>query len=112
MSAFIVVIYIFFFLQLNLSSGRLPEIQALVKNLTARLEPYQYLHNMGLYTDLSLRQLAQKIGELEVDVSSVHRQQGSRQTGKLVDEVRSSVTHFTQSHNVIRSLSSLTGQMN
>lgn len=87
-------------MQLTLSSDRLPEIQALVKNLTARLEPYQYLHNMGLYTDLSLRQLAQKIAELEVDVSSIHSQQGSRQTGNLVKEVGNSVTHFTPCHQV------------
>lgn len=77
-----------FILQLNLSSQRLPDIQVLVKNMTARLEPYQYLHDQGLYTALSLQRLANEISELETDVGTIHNQLGNSQTQKLTKEVQ------------------------
>lgn len=80
-------------MQLNVSMERLPGMEALLRNLTARLEPYQYLLNMGLYADLSLRQLAKKIGALEEDVNSIHGQQGTTKTKKLSKEVDSSSAH-------------------
>lgn len=87
------VFLFFLFLQLNVSMDRLPKMQALLRNLTARLGPYQYLLNMALYTDLSLQQLAQRIGSLEADVSSIHSQQGNSKTQKLVKEVNSGAVH-------------------
>lgn len=87
------------FLQLDVSIERLPDMQALLRNFTARLEPYHHLLNMGLYTDLSLQKLAQRIGALEVDVTSIHGQQGTTKTQKLVKEVLDS-----SAHNVICSL--------
>lgn len=88
------LVFLFFlFLQLNVSIDRLPKIQAMLRNLTARLGPYQYLLNMALYTDLSLQQLAQRIGTLEADVSSIHSQQGNSKTQKLVKEVNGSAVH-------------------
>lgn len=77
-----------FFLQLDLSSQRLPEIQVLMKNMTARLQPYQYLHDQGLYTALSLQRLANEISQLETDVGTIHRQLGNSQTQKLTKEVQ------------------------
>lgn len=84
-------VWVLSFLQLNLSSQRLPEIQVLVKNLTARLEPYQYLHDQGLYTALSLQRLAEEISQLETDVGTIHSQRGSSQTQKLTKEVQWSI---------------------
>ncbi|GLD67121.1 olfactomedin-like protein, partial [Lates japonicus] len=72
--------------QVNLSNQRLPQIQALVNNVTARLEPYQYLHYQGLYTALSLRQLGQELSQLETDVGAIHSQYNNPQTQKLSKE--------------------------
>lgn len=80
-------------MQLNVSIDRLPEMQALLRNLTARLEPYQYLLDMGLYTNLALQELAERIGALEIDVGSIHGQQGTTKTKNLVKEVHNSSVH-------------------
>ncbi|KAG8012900.1 Olfactomedin, partial [Nibea albiflora] len=72
--------------QVNLSSQRLPEMQALVDNLTARLEPHQYLHDRGLYTSLSLRQMVEELSELDTNVGAIHSQQNNAQTRTLTKE--------------------------
>ncbi|XP_051239221.1 olfactomedin isoform X3 [Dicentrarchus labrax] len=73
--------------QVKLSSERLPQMQALVTNITARLEPHQYLHNQGLYTALSLRHLGEELSQVETDIGAVHRQLNNAQTRKLSKEV-------------------------
>ncbi|KAM8752226.1 olfactomedin-like [Acanthopagrus schlegelii] len=73
--------------QVTLSSQFLPRFQALVENLTARLEPHQYLRNRGVYADLSLRLLGQELTQLEADVGDVHSQLNNTQTRKLSKEV-------------------------
>ncbi|TKS72928.1 Olfactomedin Olfactory mucus protein [Collichthys lucidus] len=74
--------------QVNLSSQRLPDIQALVNNLTARLEPHQYLNNLGLYSSLPLRELVDELSQLETNVDAIHSQLNNAQTQKLSREVR------------------------
>ena len=74
-------------LQVGLSRQRLPQIQALFANMTARLQPYQYLHYQGLYTDLSLRLMGQELSQLETDISAIHSQLNNGQTQKLSKEV-------------------------
>ncbi len=74
-------------LQLKVSSQRLPQFQALVENVTARLEPHLYLHNQGLYTALSLRLLSEELSQLEEDIGVVHNQLNNSQTQKLSKEV-------------------------
>ncbi|XP_061578505.1 olfactomedin-like [Cololabis saira] len=73
--------------QVTISNQRLPEILAQVSNVTARLEPYQYLHDQGLYTTLALRQLGQELIQLEMDIDVVHKQRNNDQTRKLTKEV-------------------------
>ncbi|XP_051239222.1 olfactomedin [Dicentrarchus labrax] len=73
--------------QVKLSSERLPQMQALVTNITAQLEPHQYLHNQGLYTALSLRHLGEELSQVETDIGAVHRQLNNGQTRKLSKEV-------------------------
>ncbi|XP_070763901.1 olfactomedin-like [Enoplosus armatus] len=73
--------------QVKLSSQRLPQIQDLVENVTARLEPHQYLHDRGLYTALSLRLVGQELGELETDIGALHGRLNNAQTQKLSTEV-------------------------
>lgn len=72
---------------MKLSNERLPEIQATIENVTARLEPYQYLNDQGLYTALHLRQLANELRGLEEDITSIHQDKPSDQTQKLTQEV-------------------------
>lgn len=62
-------------------------MQALIQNLTARLEPYQYLNNKGLYATLALRELGQELERLETDISSIHTERQSAETQKLSKEV-------------------------
>ncbi|CAK6969196.1 olfactomedin-like [Scomber scombrus] len=73
--------------QVQLSHERLPQIEAVIKNVTARLEPHQYLHDQGLYSALSLRMLGQELSQLETDVSDIHSQLNNAQTQKLSKEV-------------------------
>ncbi|XP_010882357.2 olfactomedin-4-like [Esox lucius] len=73
--------------QVMLSTEMIPKILATFNNLTARLEPYQYLNNLGLYTPLQLRQLAQELTELEKDIASVHNLKPSHQTQELTNEI-------------------------
>lgn len=74
--------------QVNLSSQRLPDMQALVNNLTARLEPHQYLNNLGLYSSLPLRELVEELSQLETNVGAIHSQLNNAQTQKLSREVQ------------------------
>ncbi|XP_047203357.1 olfactomedin-4-like [Girardinichthys multiradiatus] len=73
--------------QMLLSSNYLPQIQAQLVNVTARLQPFQYLHHQGLYTALSLRLLGQELSKLEIDLSSIHTQLNNTQTQKLSKEM-------------------------
>ncbi|XP_070686272.1 olfactomedin isoform X2 [Pempheris klunzingeri] len=73
--------------QVELSSQRLPQFQALLNNMTARLEPYQYLHHKGLYADLPLRLLSQELGQLEKDIDAIHGRLNNPQTLKISKEV-------------------------
>ncbi|KAM7414042.1 hypothetical protein PAMA_019049 [Pampus argenteus] len=73
--------------QVQLSNHHLPQIQALIKNVTARLEPYQYLHDQGLYSALSLHLLGQELSQLETDIGDIHSQLNNVQTQKLSKEV-------------------------
>lgn len=73
---------------MTLSSQFVPHFQDLIENLTARLEPHQYLRNRGVYTDLSLRLLGQELTQLETDVGAVHSQLNNTQTHKLSKEVK------------------------
>ncbi|KAE8295818.1 Olfactomedin-4 [Larimichthys crocea] len=63
-------------------------MQALVNNLTARLEPHQYLNNLGLYSSLPLRELVEELSQLETNVGAIHSQLNNAQTQKLSREVR------------------------
>lgn len=77
-----------------LSTTRLPQIQAQVENVTARLQPFQYLRHQGLYTALSLRLLGQELSHLEIGLSAVHTQLNNTQTQKLSTEVQQSAEKY------------------
>ncbi|KAF7654177.1 hypothetical protein LDENG_00072930 [Lucifuga dentata] len=73
--------------QVKLSNQHLPQIQALVVNVTARLEPFQYLKHKGLYSALDLRLLGEELSQLETDISAIHMQRQNTQTQRLTKEV-------------------------
>ncbi|KAM9376145.1 olfactomedin-like [Pholidichthys leucotaenia] len=73
--------------QVEFSSQRLPNIQVQVENITARLEPFNYLHYRSLYTALSLRHLDKELSQLEIDVGVVQYQLNNTETQKLSKEV-------------------------
>ncbi|KAK7892017.1 hypothetical protein WMY93_023980 [Mugilogobius chulae] len=73
--------------QVQLSSARLPYIESVVANVTARLQPHQYLQYKGLYSGLGLRQLSAEIHQLEAHVSAVHSQLNNEHTRALTQEV-------------------------
>lgn len=76
---------------MNLSSRSLPQVQLLIQNITARLEPLRYLHHRGLYSSLALPRLVQELSGLEADVGSVHTQLKNKRTQKLSGEVKPDV---------------------
>ncbi|KAM9854631.1 olfactomedin-4-like [Aulostomus maculatus] len=73
--------------QVQLSAQRLPQIQAVFSNITARLERYQYLNDRGLYSRLALRLLGQELSQLEASIGTIHGQLNNPQTKKLSKEV-------------------------
>ena len=83
---------------MKLSTQRLPEIHAQIKNVTERLEPHQYLHNQGLYTDLSLSLMGEEFRQLETDVGVIHSQLNNAQTKKLTKEVRQDTEGHVTEH--------------
>nr|XP_019934303.1 PREDICTED: olfactomedin-like [Paralichthys olivaceus] len=89
--------------QVRLSHQRLPQVQALLTNITARLQPYQHLHYQGLYTDLSLRMLGEELIQLESDVSAIHSKLNNDLTQKLSKEVgkfRKDIDKMTMSDTI------------
>ncbi|XP_078114106.1 olfactomedin-like [Sander vitreus] len=73
--------------QVVLSNQRLPELEAVILNLTERLKLHQYLNNQGLYTHLALHQLGQELSQLETDIGDIHSQSNTVQSQKLSKEV-------------------------
>ncbi|XP_077452538.1 olfactomedin-like [Stigmatopora argus] len=73
--------------QVHLSKQRLPQIYAVVDNITRRLEPYQYLHYRGVYSALSLRQLGEELSKLETNINTLSLQRTNDETTKLSKEV-------------------------
>nr|XP_057916138.1 olfactomedin-like [Doryrhamphus excisus] len=73
--------------QVHISHRRLPEIQAVINNITARLESYQYLHYKGLYSTLHLHPLAEELSKLEDAINTMSTQLNDDKTEKLSKEV-------------------------
>ncbi|CAL1595229.1 unnamed protein product [Knipowitschia caucasica] len=73
--------------QVQLSRDRLPLFQSAVANMSARLQPFEYLQYKGLYSTLRLRQLGTDINQLEAHMSAVHSQFNNEHTRALTDEV-------------------------
>ncbi|XP_053742632.1 olfactomedin-4 [Synchiropus splendidus] len=73
--------------KVQLSGQLLPQIQAVIHNVTARLQPFQYLNDGGLYTHLALQLLGQELSELDANIDTIHSQLKNAQTGKLRKQV-------------------------
>lgn len=82
--------------QVGLSSQRLPQFLALVQNITARLQPYQYLEDQGLYSSLALRQLVQELSQLRTNVGQIQSQMNNTKTQKISEEVKENISLFVR----------------
>lgn len=78
---------------MRLSSQRVPQFLALVQNITARLQPHQYLQHQGLYSSLALRQLGQELSQLRTNVDQIHHQMNNTKTQKISEEVKENAAH-------------------
>lgn len=78
--------------QVDVSSQRLPQFLALVQNITARLQPHQYLQDQGLYSSLALRQLVQELGQLRTNVGQIQSQMNNTKTQKISEEVKENIS--------------------
>ncbi|XP_028307579.1 olfactomedin-like [Gouania willdenowi] len=86
--------------QLDISIQQFPQFETWLANLTTRVQPFQYLHQRGLYTALTLRRLDEELGQLETDIGAVHSQLNSANTHKLSTEMsklRDDVTRMKMS---------------
>uniref|UniRef100_A0A3P8NL93 Olfactomedin-like domain-containing protein n=1 Tax=Astatotilapia calliptera TaxID=8154 RepID=A0A3P8NL93_ASTCA len=86
--------------ELTFSSQRLPLIQDQFTKFTVRLEPYNYLHSQGLYTELSLHQLGQVLSQLQVDIDVVHSQLNNSETQKLSKEAEKLHKHVNKMQTI------------
>ncbi|XP_030630330.1 olfactomedin-4-like [Chanos chanos] len=73
--------------QVTQTNGELPKIQAIIKNVTARIEPLKYLDTKGIYNALHLRQLSQDLEEISQMINTAHNDNPSAETQKLTKEV-------------------------
>ncbi|XP_030645455.1 olfactomedin-4-like [Chanos chanos] len=69
------------------TNGELPKIQAIIKNVTARIEPLKYLDTKGIHNALHLRQLSQDLEEISQMINTAHSENQSAETQKLKEEV-------------------------
>ncbi|KAI5105554.1 olfactomedin-4-like, partial [Silurus meridionalis] len=65
--------------QTETSTKTMPEMEVKLKNMTERLEKYQYLNTQGLYNALHLKQLSQEIQQLHDTMSNVQTSKGDAQ---------------------------------
>ena len=65
-----------------------PNMLATLENITARLQPFQYLNTHGLYNALHLRQLSEELQELQQITSAAHRDRPGAETQRLNTEVQ------------------------
>ncbi|XP_068458605.1 olfactomedin-4-like [Clinocottus analis] len=70
-----------------LSSRRLPEVGAVIQNVSLRLQPLQYLQDEGLYTELQLQLLSRELQLLQDDVTALHSQLDNAETSRLSSEM-------------------------
>lgn len=85
---------------MNLSSQRVPQLLALVQNITARLQPYQYLQHQGLYSSLALRQLVQELSQLRTNVGQIHSQMNNMKTQQISEEVKENIVMFVSFYSL------------
>ncbi|KAI4895827.1 hypothetical protein NFI96_026610 [Prochilodus magdalenae] len=65
-----------------------PNMLATLENITARLQPFQYLNTHGLYNALHLRQLSEELQELQQITSAAHRDRPGAETQRLNTELQ------------------------
>ncbi|KAL0155739.1 hypothetical protein M9458_050002 [Cirrhinus mrigala] len=62
-------------------------MEATLRNISARLKAFDYLHTSGLYSALHLRQLSQELEEIHQSVNETHMQNPNKETHDLLNEL-------------------------
>lgn len=66
---------------------QLPKMELALKDITARLKPFEYLNTNGLYNALHLRQLMEELDQIYSTASDALKISPSKQTNDLLKEV-------------------------
>ncbi|XP_067292659.1 olfactomedin-4 [Pseudorasbora parva] len=66
---------------------QLPKMELTLKNITARLKPFEYLNTKGLYNALHLRQLMDELDQIYYTASDAHKKNPSKATSDLLKEL-------------------------
>ncbi|KAK7121672.1 hypothetical protein R3I93_022679 [Phoxinus phoxinus] len=66
---------------------QLPKMELTLKDITARLKPFEYLNTNGLYNALHLRQLMEELDEIYSTASDAHKKSPSKETNDLLKEL-------------------------
>ncbi|KAG1938264.1 olfactomedin-4 [Pimephales promelas] len=69
------------------SNVQLPKMELTLKEITARLKPFEYLNTNGLYNALHLRQLMEELDEIYYTASDAHKKSPSKETSDLLKEL-------------------------
>ncbi|XP_051548597.1 olfactomedin-4-like [Myxocyprinus asiaticus] len=68
-------------------NAELPKMEANIKNIIARLKPFEYLNTNGLYNALQLQQLNDELEEIHRATREVHKNNPSKETQNLLNEL-------------------------
>ncbi|XP_051739426.1 olfactomedin-like isoform X1 [Ctenopharyngodon idella] len=66
---------------------QLPKMERTLKDITARLKPFEYLNTNGLYNALHLRQLMEELDEIYYTANDAHKKNPSKATNDLLKEL-------------------------
>ncbi|XP_043083928.1 olfactomedin-4 [Puntigrus tetrazona] len=69
------------------SSIQVPKMELTLKNIKARLKPFEYLNTNGLYNTLHLQQLIEELDEIYYTARDAHKKSPSKETNDLLKEL-------------------------
>uniref|UniRef100_A0A672RGJ0 Olfactomedin-4-like n=1 Tax=Sinocyclocheilus grahami TaxID=75366 RepID=A0A672RGJ0_SINGR len=69
------------------SNVQMPKMELSLKNIKARLKPFEYLDTNGLYNTLHLQQLMQELDQMYYTARDAHNKNPSKETNDLLKEL-------------------------
>ncbi|XP_065148431.1 olfactomedin-4-like [Paramisgurnus dabryanus] len=77
----------------------LQKMEFALKNITDRLEPFDYLNNNGLYNALQLRKLSQELEAIHQTATEAHQTNPNEDTRKLLKELDKTKSDIESMYN-------------